>query len=109
MEQQDPDCRDIGSVFHVADVSRPLHSVGKICDGNKEVLFTGSEATVVPAGSLSRFLGQLRTTARYKRQGGLYVAKMQAVDPKTKQDPKRPPPKISQNSAQGFVRQGSKV
>jgi hypothetical protein len=62
--------------FNVADVTRPLHSTGKICDESKEVLFTKGEATVVPAGALSQFLGAVRHIAKYKRDGGLYLAKM---------------------------------
>ena len=56
--------------------SRALHSTGLICDTKKEELFTETEAVVVPAGSLSRFLGTIKRLAEYKRKGGLYVAKM---------------------------------
>ena len=62
--------------MQVAEVTRALHSTGLICDTKKEVLFTESEAVVVPAGSLSRFLGAIKRLAEYKRKGGLYVAKM---------------------------------
>ena len=66
----------INNVVQVAEVTRALHSTGLICDTKKEVLFTETEAVVVPAGSLSRFLGTIKRLAEYKRKGGLYVAKM---------------------------------
>ncbi len=66
----------VNGTFSVADVTRPLHSTSKICDEEKEVLFTKGEATVVPAGSLSKFLGMCRQIATYEREGGLYLAKM---------------------------------
>ena len=62
--------------LNVAGVTRALHSTGVICDTEKEVLFTRGEATVVPAGSLSRYLGAVQRLMEYKRKGGLYVAKI---------------------------------
>ena len=62
--------------LNVAGVTRALHSTGVICDTQKEVLFTQGEATVVPAGSLSRYLGAVQRLMEYKRKGGLYVAKI---------------------------------
>jgi hypothetical protein len=70
------DGRVINNVVQVADVTRALHSTGLICDTKKEVVFTETEAVVVPAGSLSRYLGMIKRIADYKRKGGLYVAKM---------------------------------
>ena len=61
-------------------------------------LITGTEATVVPAGTFAKMLAQVKPTARYQRKGGLYVATMQAVDPKTK---RRKP--------SGFTRPGRKA
>ena len=86
--------REIDGTFQVADVTRPLHSTSRICDNKHEILFTAGEATVVPEGSLSRFLGQVRAVAKYPRLGGLYVAKMKAKAPRkksgfTRQGPKR--------------------
>ena len=89
----------IGSKVHVADVSRPLASTGRICDAasskcpdGHEVLYTQKGAIVVPHGSLSQFLGNVRKVAVYPRRGkGLYVAKMRI------QVPTKP----------GFTRQGA--
>ena len=82
------------STVQVADVSRPLHSVSKICDGpcegqEKEMLFMKGEAVVVPAGTFSRLLASVTPLVRYKRSGGLYVAKMRA---RTKSSFTRPDP-----------------
>ena len=52
--------RVIGSVFQIANVVRPLHSVSKICDEKHEMLFAATEATVVPAGALSKFLASIK-------------------------------------------------
>jgi len=54
-----------GSTFQVADVSRPLYSVSKMCDAGAKVEIDAKEAVVKKGG---------RTLARFVRQGGLYVA-----------------------------------
>ena len=41
----------IANTFQVADVCRPLHSIGKVCDGGHEVLFMKGKAVVVPEGT----------------------------------------------------------
>ena len=73
--------RVIGSVFQIANVVRPLHSVSKICDEKHEMLFTATEATVVPAGALSKFLASIKGTVKYHRKGGLYVTKVKVGAP----------------------------
>ena len=72
----------VENVLEVADVTRSLHSVGQITDTSKEVLITQRDAFVVPAGALSKFLKGIRVFAKYKRRGGLYLAKMRVRDPK---------------------------
>ena len=76
LEQEDGPT--VSSSFQVADVSRPLHSVSKICDNDKEMLFMKDQAVIVPAGTFSRLLASVKPLVRYKRSGGLYVAKMKA-------------------------------
>ena len=68
--------KTIGSIFQIANVVRPLHSVSKICDEKLEMLFTATEATVVPAGTLSKFLASIKGTVKYHRKGCLYVTKV---------------------------------
>jgi hypothetical protein len=75
--------KTIGSIFQIANVVRPLHSVSKICDEKLEMLFTATEATVVPAGTLSKFLASIKGTVKYHRKGGLYVTKVKVKAPGT--------------------------
>ena len=70
--------------FNVADVVRPLHSVSKICDTEKEMLFTDTEAYVVPKGTFSDLIASVRVFAKYPRKGGLYTAKVRVKDPNRK-------------------------
>jgi len=73
----------IGSTFQIANVVRPLHSVSKICDEKHDMLFTATGATVVPAGTLSKFLASLKGSVTYQRKGGLYVTKVKVKAPGT--------------------------
>ena len=66
--------RDLCSVFQIAAVTRPLMSVGKICDEGHKVEFDKEKAVIKHQdGSL---------LATFLRQpGGLYVAKMKLRNP----------------------------
>ena len=75
----------INSTFQVAEVSRPLYSVSKICDEGCEVHFCGTHAWVTK--------GDVEI-ARFSRERGLYVAEMLLGKP----NEKRPA---------GFGRQGA--
>jgi hypothetical protein len=60
-----------------AEVTRPLISTGITCDSGYEVLHTPTEACVVPAGTLSKYLATINVVQRYTRRGkGLYTTKM---------------------------------
>ena len=100
------------STFTVTNATRPLHSTSQICDNKSpacpdghEMLYTQGVATVVPAGSLSKYLDKVRQIARYPRRGGLYVAKMKVRARGRRPSPK---PKPERAPAQGFGRQGAK-
>ena len=82
----------------VADVTRPLHSTGVVCDTGKEVLHTAKGAVVVPAGSLSKHVTKAMIMARYPRKGGLYLARYRV------RAPRRP----GAAKPAGFTRQGPK-
>ena len=60
--------KEIRSTFQVADVTRPLWSVGRICDEGFAVTFDKNEALVKDAK------GQV--VCRFERRGGLYVSKL---------------------------------
>ena len=66
--------RDLQSVFQVAAVTRPLMSVGRICDQGHSVTFNSIMAVVHDASGneLCKFTRQ---------QGGLYVAKLKLRNP----------------------------
>ena len=68
--------KTVGNIFQAAEVCRPLHSVSKTCDAGHEMLFMKGEAIVVPEGTFSKLIGSVTPIARYRRKGGLYVAKM---------------------------------
>ena len=66
--------KDLQSVFQVAAVTRPLMSVGRICDQGHSILFTATTAVVTAenGSELCRFIRQ---------PGGLYVAKLKLTKP----------------------------
>jgi hypothetical protein len=57
----------VASTFQVADVTRPLYSVSKLCDAGYDVAFSKTEATVKKDGKLIH---------KFHREGGLYVCEM---------------------------------
>jgi len=101
---EDEDGNLLGSNLNVAEVTRPLHAVGVVCDTDKEVLFTKGEAVVVPEGALSRFLASINVLTKYRRKGGLYVQKFKVRSPQagTARRPNNP----SVARAADFGRQG---
>jgi hypothetical protein len=88
----------IGTTFMVADVTRPLHATGPICDTGKEVLYMSQGCVVVPKGTLSKYLKQTRILAKYPRRNGLYQGKFKIRVPRPKTNDGKP----------GFIRQGDK-
>ena len=67
---------EILSKFQVAAISKPLWSVGRICDAGYEVRFSKSGAQILHAASG-------KATGRFKRRNGLYVATMKLRNPKS--------------------------
>ena len=75
LESEVGECtRKLQSTFQVAEVTRPLMSVSKICDQGLRCLFDDQEALVVDKGS-----GKVLVT--FKRQGGLYITRMRLKPP----------------------------
>ena len=66
--------RDIQSVFQIAAVTRPLMSVGRICDEGHSITFNAIMAVVnsKDGSELCRF---------HRNNGGLYVAKLKLRSP----------------------------
>ena len=98
VEMETPEGQVINCPFEVADVTRPLHATGKICDASKEVLHTARGAVVVPAGALSKHLRSTKIIAKYPRRNGLHMGRLKMRNPKAKSGDRTP----------GFTRQGAK-
>ena len=62
------DCESVELMYQVADITKPLNSVGKICDTDKVVTFT----------KFGGYIQDVNTGRRvnFKREDGLYVLKM---------------------------------
>ena len=66
--------RDLQSVFQIAAVTRPLMSVGRICDQGHSITFNAIMAVVHAADGTE--------LCKFERQnGGLYVAKLKLRNP----------------------------
>ena len=67
---------EVESTFQVAEVSRPLFSVSKVCDAGYDVIFNKKCAKIVNSKGVG--------VGVFQRQGGLYVAKIRVRNPKAK-------------------------
>ena len=77
MAQQDGRGKAVKCRWTCADVTRPLLSTGVTCDSGYEVLYTDTQALVVPKGALSKHLAGVLVVQQYTRQGkGLYTTRM---------------------------------
>ena len=65
------------STFQVAGITRPLMSVGRVCDQGLRCLLDDKEALVVNK--------QDGVVCRFERRGGLYVAKLKLKSPRPAQ------------------------
>ena len=67
---------EILSKFQVAGISKPLWSVGRICDAGYEVRFSKSGAQIIhPASG--------KTVGNFERKNGLYMSTMKLRNPKS--------------------------
>ena len=71
----------IKSVFQVAETTRPLMSVSKICELGHKCVFDDSKAEVITKS------GKILCT--FQRKGGLYVAEITLKSPEGFQRPAR--------------------
>ena len=67
---------EILSEFQVAGISKPLWSVGQICDAGYEVRFNKGGAQILHAASG-------KAVGRFERRNGLYMATMKLRNPKS--------------------------
>ena len=70
----------LGMTWQVAEVKRPLASIGRMCDAGNVAVFTKSGGYVVPQEVLSKTLAALDKTEnkslRMEREGGVYNFKL---------------------------------
>ena len=71
----------VGCEWDLAEVSRALHSVSKVCGpeegaGKQDVIFNNKRCVVVPPGVLDAVMKHAQAIAEYKREGNLYLAEM---------------------------------
>ncbi len=64
----------VSTIFQVADVTRPLWSVSKVCDSGYTVTFNAKTAKVTDANGV--------VICVFERQGGLYVGRMKLKNPR---------------------------
>ena len=74
LEPLDDDSTPLKSCFQIAKVTRPLMSVGRICDNGMKVEFTHDKAIVInPEGA--------HVCAFERKPGGLYTCKFRLKNP----------------------------
>jgi hypothetical protein len=81
----------VGTIFQIADVSRPLLSASKVADAGYEAHVNALVATISKNG---------KTVAKFHRKGGLYLATMRIRRPKD--------PSSADSAPAGFPGQGAK-
>ena len=73
----------VGCGWQLADVSRSLQSVSKVCgpagglkNAKQDVLFNNDLCVVVPPGIVAEILKRVTSVAKYEREDNLYVGDM---------------------------------
>ena len=61
------------SVFQIAEVTRPLMSVGRVCDQGFKCTFDDKEALIIGQNN--------NVVCRFERKNGLYVARLNLKSP----------------------------
>ena len=79
IKSKDDDGVLMSSVFQVAEITRPLMSVSRICEQDMIFIFEKTHARVVD--------GNGTTVARFERDGGLYTCTMRLRRPEARNDP----------------------
>ena len=79
MKTKDDDGLLMSSVFQVAEITRPLMSVFRICDQDMICIFKETHARVVDSDG--------NVVASFNRDGGLYTCTMRLRRPEARNDP----------------------
>ena len=91
MQTTNGKAQSLNSIFQVAEITRPLMSVSRICDQGLECLFTREGATIRTEKG--------EVVASFQREGGLYTATMRLKAPKPLDEPNAAP-----SNSSGFAR-----
>ena len=91
LQGEEPDAEMVNSVFQVAEVNRPLMSIGRICDRGHRVMFDSDRAEVI-----CKRTGKVVMVFK-RKNGGLYTADLVLKAPKRKDD-------VGKAKAAGFRR-----
>jgi hypothetical protein len=75
MQPIDDSSQPLRSVFQIAKVTRPLMSVGKICDNGMEILFDDKRAVIRDKSDGSELC------VFERKPGGLYIGKFRLKAP----------------------------
>ena len=66
----------LGMTWHIADVKKPLASIGRMCDAGNVAIFTRDGGYVVPKNVIEKTLATLEKkvsqSLRMEREGGVY-------------------------------------
>ena len=87
MQSKDEASVLMSSIFQVAEVTRPLMSVSRICDQDTICIFEKTHARIVDKNG--------KEVSRFERDGGLYTCTMKL---------RRPDPLAEGNRGSGFAR-----
>ena len=79
MKSKEDDGVLMSSVFHVAEITRPLMSASRICDQGMSCVFEKTHARDVDSNG--------KAVARFGRDGGLYTCTMRLRRPEARNDP----------------------
>ena len=91
MKTTDGKAQSLNSIFQVAEITRPLMSVSRICDQGLECLFTKEGAKILTQKG--------EVVAAFEREGGLYTATMRLKAPRPSDEPSGAP-----GNSSGFAR-----
>ena len=61
--------------WQVADIKRPLASIGRICDAGNTAIFTKRGGYIVPEGTVRTLISQIEDNGKMlkmKRENGMY-------------------------------------
>ena len=100
----------LGITWQVADVKKPLASIGRMCDAGNVALFTKQGGYVVPHASLEKVIQSLesqgRGTLKMRRENGVYSFNMWMPKPPKRSVLRNQFAALDEESVEDFQRLG---